>query len=155
MLVIPRRLLYLLFFLSVLRVYHVSPFGCDCSSFPPLPLLRVHSCWGSVCAFASFVDFPFFLKRVSCEGSFSPHGFHLYTGCQRVTRMYFWVLWPVWIFLVELARTRFHPKRSFLPSTKDHWPSESRAMRDRKKLTQSSLIRSCVRVEVAVLGCPF
>ena len=30
-----------------------------------------------------------FFKRVSCEGSFSPHGFHLYIGCQRVIRMYF------------------------------------------------------------------
>ena len=37
-----------------------------------LHLLRVHSCWGFVCSFASFVDFPFFFWRVSCEKGFSP-----------------------------------------------------------------------------------
>ena len=63
-----------------------------------LHLLRVHSCWGFVCSFASFVDFPFFFWRVSCEKGFSPFlNFNLCTGCQGV-KMYFWVLWSVWIY---------------------------------------------------------
>ena len=37
-----------------------------------LHLLRVHSCWGFVCTFVSFVEFPFFFWRVSCEKGFSP-----------------------------------------------------------------------------------
>ena len=45
------------FFLSLLLLLH---------------LLRVHSCWGFVCTFASFVDFPFFSWRVSREKGFSP-----------------------------------------------------------------------------------
>ena len=112
-----------LFFLSFLCVYHVHSFFClfcfllsfvFVFFFSPLVLLfllhllRVHSCCGSVCTFASFVDFPFFFWRVSCEG-FSPFfHFNLCTGCQGVKlQMYFWVLWSVWIiiFLVELART--------------------------------------------------
>ena len=62
-----------------------------------LHLLRVHSCWGFVCTFASFVDFPFFFWRVSCEKGFSLFfNFNLCTGCQGV-KMYFWVLSSVWI----------------------------------------------------------
>ena len=46
------------------------------------------------------------------------------------------------IFLVELARMEFHPKRPFLPSTKDQ-PSESRAMRDRYPLVKDSCLCGC------------
>ena len=71
------------FFLSLLLLLH---------------LLRVHSYWGFVCSFASFVDFPFFFWRVSCEKGFSPFlNFNLCTGCQGV-KMYFCVLWSVWIY---------------------------------------------------------
>ena len=63
-----------------------------------LHLLRVHSCWGFVCTFSSFVDFPFIFWRVSCEGGFFPPFFlNLCTGCQGV-KMYFRVLWSVWIY---------------------------------------------------------
>ena len=63
-----------------------------------LHLLRVHYCWGFVCTFASFVDFPFFFWRVSCEGGFFTFlNFNLCTGCQGV-KMYLWVLWSVWIY---------------------------------------------------------
>ena len=67
-----------------------------------LHLLRVHSCWGFVCTFASFVDFPFFFWRVSCEKSLSPFlNFNLCSGCQNV---FLSPLVGLDIFLVELAR---------------------------------------------------
>ena len=64
--------------------------------------LRVHSCWGFVCTFSSFDDFPFIVWRVSGDGGFFPFLFLKLTlggntGCQGV-KMYFWVLWSVWIY---------------------------------------------------------
>ena len=47
-----------------------SPFFS--SFFLLLHLSRVHSCWGFVCTFSSFIDFPFIFWRVFCERSFSP-----------------------------------------------------------------------------------
>ena len=77
-----------------------------------------------------FASFPFFFWRVSSEGGFSPlfSFLHWVPVCQNV-------------FLIPLVGLdipykynwqgrRFHPKRPFLPSTKDR-PSESRPMRDR------------------------
>ena len=68
--------------------------------------------------------------------------FNLCTGCQGV-KMYFWVLWSIWIYsLYNWQGRRFHPKRPFLPFTKDQ-PSESRAMRDRYPLVKNSCLCGC------------
>ena len=108
-----------------------------------LRLLGVHSCWGFVCSFASFVDFPFFCWRVSCEKKKFPfYNFNLCTGCQGV-KTYFRVLWSVWIYsLLNWQGRRFHPKRPFLPFSKDQ-PSESRVMRDRYPLVKKSCLCGC------------
>ncbi len=96
---------FLLFFLSFFRVCHVYSFCsffhffsfflfCLCSEFILVEALFV--------LFACFVDFPFFFWRVSSEG-FSPlfSFLHWVPACQNV----FLILWSVWIFLVQLART--------------------------------------------------
>jgi len=114
--------LYILFFLSFLHVYHVHSCVFSSSfffsffsflflnfifslfffffSFLLLPffllhLLRVHFCWRFMCTFASFVDFPFFFWRVSCEGGFSSFLTLIFA---LGTKMYFCVLWSVWIY---------------------------------------------------------
>ena len=55
-----------------------------------------------MCTFASFVDFPFFFWRVSCEGGFSSSLTLIFA---LGTKMYFCPLVGLDIFLVELART--------------------------------------------------
>ena len=73
--------------------------------------LRVHSCWGFVCTFASFVDFPFFFWRVSCEKGFPLfQSLHWVPRCQNV---FLSPLVGLDIFLVELARTEVSSEETF------------------------------------------
>ena len=62
-----------------------------------------------MCSFASFVDFPFFFWRASCEGVFSPF---LILILARVKMYFLSPLVGFDIFLVELARTEVSPKKT-------------------------------------------
>ena len=82
-----------------------------------------------MCTFSSFVDFSFIFWRVSCEGGFSLFlNFNLCTGCQGV-KMYFWVLWSVWIYSCRtgkdggfIRRDRsFHLPSINLAKARDAW----------------------------------
>ena len=47
--------------------------------------LRVHSCWGFVCTFSSFVDCLFIFWRVSCGGSCSPFSILIFALCAKAS----------------------------------------------------------------------
>ena len=58
-----------------------------------------------MCTFTSFVDFPFFLWRVSCEKGFSPFLILIFALGAKVSKCILSPLVGLDIFLVELART--------------------------------------------------
>ena len=82
-----------------------------------------------MCRFASFVDFLFFFWRVSCRGGFFPFVFIFALGAS-MSEGVFESFGRSGYSLYNLQGRRFHPKRQFLPSTKDR-ASESRVMHDR------------------------
>ena len=87
-----------------------------------------------MCSFASFVDFPFFFWKVSCEKGFSPFLILIFALGAKVSKCISESFGRS-VFLVELARTEVSSEETFLPSSKDQ-PSESRAMRDRYPLVK-------------------